>query len=88
MEIRYSSHFAREYRKLPLSVKKSAEKKEQIFRQNIFDKRLKSHKLKGSLKGFWSFSIDNQYRIIFELVSEKEVWFHSVGTHEVYKKWD
>ncbi len=88
MKIYYSSKFAREYRKLPLSVKKLAEEKEKIFRKDIFDSRLKTHKLKGSLKGFWSFSINDGYRIIFEFRSKQEIWFHLIGTHDIYKLWD
>jgi len=88
MKIYYSSKFKREYQKLPLSIKKSAEQKEKIFRKDYFDLRLKTHKLKGSLKGFWSFSIDGKYRIIFEFAFENEIWFHSVGTHDIYKLWD
>lgn len=88
MKIFYSTKFAREYQKLPLRIKKMAEKKEQIFRKNPFDPRLKTHKLKGSLKGFFSFSINQKYRIIFEFVNSKTVWFHSVGEHSIYKLWD
>jgi len=88
MKISYSSKFEREYRKLPLSIKRTAEKQEDIFRADPFDMRLKTHKLKGRLKDFWSFSIDSRYRIIFEFISKQEVWFHSVGTHAIYKLWD
>ena len=88
MEIFYSSKFAREYRKLPLRIKKIAEKKEQIFRKDPFDSKLKTHKLKGNLKGFFSFSINQKYRIIFEVVDSHTVWFHSVGEHSIYKLWD
>lgn len=88
MKILYSSKFAREYRKLPLKVKEIAEKKEQIFRKNPFDPRLKTHKLKGNLKGFLSFFINQKYRIIFEIVNPNIVWFHSVGDHSIYKFWD
>ncbi len=88
IKIIYSSKFAREYSKLPLSVKRVAEKKEKIFRDNPFDPILKTHKLKGGLKGFWSFSVDRNYRVIFEFVAEKEIWFHSVGTHDIYRLWD
>jgi len=88
MKISYSSKFAREYRKLPLATKRMAENKEQIFRQNPFDERLKIHKLKGVLKDFYSFSIDNKYRIIFEMINKQEIWFHSVGSHVIYKLWD
>lgn len=66
-------------------IKQKAEKKEKIFRKSPFDSRLKTHKLKGILDGFLVFSIDYQYRIIFEFRDENTVWFHSVGTHEIYE---
>lgn len=69
MKIYYSSKFAKEYKQLPQKVKSLTEKKEKIFRKNPFDPRLKSHKLTGKLKQYHAFSIDYQYRIIFELVS-------------------
>ncbi len=85
MKIYYSSKFAREYKALPLKVKQRAEEKEKIFRKNPFDKRLKTHKLSGRLKDFWSFSIDHKYRIVFEFVDEKTTWFHLVGDHSIYR---
>lgn len=88
MKVFYSSKFAREYRRLPLKIKKMAEEKEQIFRKNPFDLRLRTHKLKGSLKDFFSFSIDQKHRIIFEFTDSGIVWFHSVGEHSIYKLWD
>jgi len=88
MRIYYSSKFAAEYKKLPLKIKKIAEQKEQIFRNNPFDSRLKTHKLKGSLKGFLSFSINQKYRIIFEMINSDTIWFHSVGDHSIYKLWE
>jgi len=88
MQIFYSGKFAYEYKRLPLRIKRIAEKKEQIFRENPFEPRLKTHKLKGNLKGFLSFSINQKYRIIFEFVNSNMVWFHSVGEHSIYKFWD
>ena len=85
MKIIYSGKFAKEYRRLPLKVKKAAEKKERIFRIDPFDPSLKTHMLKGKLKDYYSFSIDYQSRIIFEFVGKDVIWFHSVRTHEVYK---
>lgn len=84
MEIIYSSKFAREYGRLPRNIKLKAEKKELIFRKNIFDKSLKTHKLSGKLKGFYSFSINDSYRIIFEIINDDLVYFHSVGDHSIY----
>jgi addiction module RelE/StbE family toxin len=85
MKIIYSTKFAREYKKVPLKIKKLAEKKEQIFRKEPFEPSLKTHKLTGKLKEYYSFSIDYQYRIIFEFAEKEVIWFHSVGTHEIYK---
>lgn len=85
MKIYYSSKFAKEYKKLPLKIKKSAEKKEKLFRENPFHPSLKTHKLTGKLKDLWAFSIDFEYRIIFEFASEGIVWFHSAGTHGIYE---
>lgn len=85
MKIIYSTKFGKEYKKLPRRVKFSAEKKEKIFRKDPFDPRLKTHKLSGKLKDFYSFSIDYQHRIIFEFANKDTIWFHSVGTHEIYR---
>lgn len=85
MKIYYSTKFAKEYKRLPLKIKLRAEKQEKIFRQNPFDPRLKTHKLSGKLQEFWSFSVDYQRRIIFELVDQNTVWFHSVGSHQIYR---
>lgn len=85
VKIIYSSSFSREYRKLPAEVKSGAEEKEQIFRQDPFDARLKTHKLHGRLSEFWSFSISHKYRIIFEFGDGDVVYFHSVGNHDIYE---
>ena len=84
MRIYYSTKFKREYKKLSKEVKFLAEEKEKTFRKNPFDKRLDTHKLHGPLKGFWAFSIDNKYRIIFEFSKKDIVWFHSAGDHSIY----
>ena len=84
MRIYYSSRFAKEYKKLPLKIKLLAEKREKVFRKDPHSVSLKTHKLTGNLKKYWSFSIDYHYRIIFEFKEKNIVWFHSVGTHEIY----
>lgn len=85
MKIYYSAKFLREYKKLPPKLKLTAEVKEEIFRKDPFDPRLKTHQLAGIVKGFWSFSIDHKTRIIFEFRSKTVVWFHSTGSHDIYK---
>jgi len=84
MEIYYSPKFKRQYKKLPLSVKKRAEQMEKLFRANPFNPKLKTHKLSGQFDKYWSFSIDNQNRIIFEFYKKGTVRFHLVGDHSIY----
>ncbi|MDD3998498.1 MAG: type II toxin-antitoxin system mRNA interferase toxin, RelE/StbE family [Candidatus Shapirobacteria bacterium] len=85
MEVQYLPKFLRQYQKIPKKVKIKAEKQEAIFRKNPFDPRLKTHHLIGKLKEFWSFSVDYQYRIIFQFADENIVWFYLIGTHSIYK---
>lgn len=71
---------------MPNDIKKRAEEREIIFRQNPFDERLKTHKLNGKFEGFWSFSVDYKYRIIFEISKDgKFFYFHSVSDHRIYR---
>lgn len=84
MKIYYSTKFSKEYKKLPKKIKLTAEKKEELFRENPFSPQLKTHKLTGKLRDYWSFSVDYQYRIIFEFADKDVIWFHSIGTHAIY----
>lgn len=49
---------------------------------------LKTHKLRGELAGYYSFSVSYNLRILFEFINDREAGFIDIGTHEVYKKWD
>ncbi|HFC76985.1 MAG TPA: type II toxin-antitoxin system mRNA interferase toxin, RelE/StbE family [Candidatus Moranbacteria bacterium] len=84
MKILYLTKFARQFKKLPKSIKKSAVEKEKIFRKNPFDKSLKTHKLHGHLKSFWAFSVDSKNRIIFDFQDKNTVRFYSIGNHDIY----
>lgn len=86
MEIIYSQRFFKDYKKLDVSVRKSAKSVEQIFRTNPFDPRLKTHKLNGKLKNHWAFSVDYQYRIIFRFLEPEKVYFNTIGKHDVYNR--
>jgi len=89
MNILYSSKFIRNYKKLPNKIKNLTEEKENIFRQNPFDKKLKTHKLSGKfrkkIEKYWSFSVDHKYRIVFRFTNKNTVHFYLIGTHRVYR---
>ena len=83
-KIEYSKKFLRSLRNLTEKIIDQAEEKEKIFRDNPFDPRIKTHKLKGPLSGFWVFSINHKYRIIFDFADINTVHFYSVGDHDIY----
>lgn len=62
----------------------NAKQKEKIFRKNPFDPKLKTHKLHGKYKNYWSFSISGSYRIMFNFESEDKIVFIDVGDHDIY----
>jgi len=84
MEIFYDAHFKKEYKKQTSEIKDAAEEKEKWFRNDPFDSRLKTHKLKGELKGYWAFWIKYKYRIMFTFNDDDSVNFYSIGDHDIY----
>ena len=56
--ILYSPKFEKLYKKIPLRIKLIAERKEEIFKLDPFDPRLKTHKLTGGMKEYYSFFRD------------------------------
>ncbi len=82
--IMYTSHFKHNFKKIPKTIRYLAVQKEKIFRQDCFDTRLKTHKLKGKQEEYWAFSINCYFRIVFEFV-ENGANFIDVGTHSIYQ---
>ena len=85
-KISTTPHFEHSFVKLPRSIQELAVIKDNRFRLNAFDPRLKTHALKGKLKGLWSYSVNRDYRVLFEFLSSTEVIYHDIGTHDIYKK--
>ncbi len=85
VKVKPSNRFKRSLAKLPPHIQKVVIKKEAIFVNNPFDKTLKTHKLKGNLKDFWSFSVNYSFRIVFEFVKKDEVIFYDIGDHQIYQ---
>ena len=85
MKIQYTSKFWRQYKKLPAEAKQMFSVKKQIFEQNPFDPKLKTHKLHGRLEEYWAFYIAYDLRIVFKFINSDEVIFHSINDHNGYK---
>lgn len=84
-QIYYTQDFAKNLKKLPPRIQKLAIKKEDIFRKNLFTPALKTHKLTGRLKEYYSFSINKQYRILFAIEGKGKITFIDIGTHSIYQ---
>lgn len=85
MNIDYSPEFRRLFKRLPKEIKLIAIQREKIFRDNMHEPSLKTHKLGGKLKGKFAFSISYSFRIIFSVERDDTIRFHLIGTHDIYK---
>jgi len=59
----------------------------EIFINDPFEAKLKTHKLSGKLKDLWSFSIEYDLRVVFYFTNDKpkRAVFVDIGSHnEVY----
>ena len=60
-------------------------KRFEMFRENVFDSRLRTHKLKGVLSEYYGFSISYSDRIVFRMLDDGGVLLVDIGGHdEVY----
>ncbi len=84
MNILYKPTFVRQYKKLPKALQKEIQEKITLFKQEPRHPFLKTHKLRGPLKGRLSFSVNYQYRIVFRYVSSSDVELLAVGDHSLY----
>lgn len=88
MEVSFSSPFKRAFKKrIKGNVDLEARFWQRVdqFTVDPFDPRLKTHKLSGKLKEFWSFSIEYDERVLFYFTEDEKAVFVDIGSHdEVY----
>jgi len=82
--ISYAPSFVRHFKNLPRDIQKEVSIKEKLFRKNCFDPQLKTHKLTGKLRAYYSFSITYHHRILFA-IEKHAIIFIDIGTHSIYK---
>jgi len=80
-----TSRYIRSFRKLPRPIQDRLISRERLFRRDSTDPRLRTHKLTGPLKSLWSWSVDYEYRVLFEYLGPDSVLLHDVGTHSIYR---
>lgn len=85
MKVVYTSNFVRQYNKLPLNLRGEIKEKIDLFKIDQRHPFLKTHKLSGKFDGYFSFSVNYAYRIIFMYDAKDVIALLSVGDHDVYK---
>lgn len=85
--IRFDATFEKQWhkylRRLTAKEKQQLRDRLTLFKEDIFDSRLKTHHLKGNLKQYYAFSIFYSDRIVFKLLSDDEILFLYIGNHDV-----
>lgn len=80
----YSSRFGHALKSLSQEQRNIVAERERMFKENCFDPRLKTHKLKGKLENYWSFSLTYSHRVLFEFLDKETAAFIDVGDHSIY----
>ena len=56
-----------------------------LLSESPFHKSLCTYKLSGKLRGYYACSLDNKYRLLFEILDSNTFLLIDIGTHdEVY----
>ena len=86
MEVFFTPRFKRAFKKLPEALQDEVNEKIQLFKNRRNHTRLRIHRLKGTLKGKYSFSVNYRYRIVFLYLHKdrKSIALLTVGDHNVY----
>lgn len=82
--VTYTPAFVRQFKKLPPFLQQDVVKSINHFEENPQNPTLRFHKLKGKLKGYSSFSVNYQYRIIVEKDPDGSFALLTVGDHSIY----
>ena len=85
LDVVYAPSFVRGYAKLEIELKEEIKEKIALFTNPAHHEKLKVHKLKGHLKGRFSFSVNYHIRIVFRYKDKKTAELLTVGDHDIYK---
>jgi addiction module RelE/StbE family toxin len=86
MEVAYKPSFLRQFKKLPSALQIEAKEKITLFKERGNHEQLRVHALKGKLRGYYSFSVNYQYRIVFMWEKQNTLAvLMAIGDHSVYE---
>ena len=78
-------HFEKRYSKCPRKVQDAFKEKRNLFLENIDNPLLGVHMLHGEYKGYKSFNVTGDIRVLYKEVKEEVFLFVDIGSHsELY----
>jgi len=75
-------NFEKRYAKLPEKLKKAFKVRKDLFLENPDDPRLAIHALHGAYKGYESFNVTGDVRVVFKELQKAVFIFADIGTHD------
>ena len=78
--------FEKDFIGLSNKMRAKARRKIKLFEEDCFNRILETHKLKGVLDKFCSFSINKDIRVIFRFLPNQEVIYYRIGPHKIYEE--
>ncbi|MDO8604460.1 MAG: type II toxin-antitoxin system mRNA interferase toxin, RelE/StbE family [bacterium] len=78
-------HFEKKYSKLPKKIKDAFKERRNLFLKDMYNPILGTHTLHGKYKGYQSFNVTGDIRVVYKEVQEEIFLFVDIGTHpELY----
>lgn len=86
MGIIYSKDFLKSVKLLPAPIKNKLSLLLEIFQKNPYHPKLHTKPLMGELKGFYSFRITRDWRVIFNFLNPNRIFLIEVAHRkDIYK---
>lgn len=81
----YHKDFKKDFKKLPLNVKRHFGERFLLVLENTADPILRDHPLVGILRGKRAFSVGGDVRVIYQFLSKSTILLLRIGSHnQVY----
>lgn len=86
MEIVYSRDFIKSAKLIPKPIKKKLAVLLGIIKENPFDSKLHTKPLVGELRGFYSFRITREWRVVFNFSNPQKIFLIDIAHRkDIYK---
>lgn len=82
--IKVDPQFVKSLKRLPYRIQLLSIKKYKLFSSNPFHPTLKTHRLRGKLRNYYSYRVNYSYRVVFAL-NDNIITLINIGTHAIYK---